>query len=68
VAQATKWNGYAHRIALRHCSLTTSPIQSAPSAETGVINAARTGPRASKNERRVALSRPAAAHTNRFAS
>ena len=36
-----------------------------PSAETWVICAQRSGPRASKNAARVALSRPGAAHTSR---
>jgi len=68
VAQATRWNGSAQRTAVGHRSATTSAIQSAPSADTCVISRARSAPRASKNERKVALSRPGAAHTSRFAS
>ena len=48
----------------QRCS-TTRSIQSAPSADTWVIAAQRSGPRASKNTARVARSRPGAAHTSR---
>jgi hypothetical protein len=65
VAQATTWKGSAQRIAAGQRSLTTSAIQSAASADTWVICAHRSAPRASKNRRRVAVSRPGAAHTSR---
>jgi len=65
VAQATTWKGSAQRIAPGHRSVTTSLIQSAASADTWVIWLHRSTPRASKNRRRVAVSRPAAAHTSR---
>ncbi len=50
---------------LGHCFATTVEIHSAPSAETWVISADRSGPSWSKNEARVALSRPGFAHTSR---
>lgn len=60
MAQATTWNGSAHRTALGHLSATTVAIQSAASAETCVIAAHCSAPRASKNFPSVALSRPGA--------
>ena len=65
VAQATTWNGSAQRTAVGQRSATTSAIQSAASADTWVICAHRSAPSASKNRRRVAVSRPGAAHTSR---
>jgi ABC-type proline/glycine betaine transport system permease subunit len=53
VAQATTWNASAQRTALGHRSATTSAIQSAASALTGVICALRSAPSWSKNRRRV---------------
>src|SRR6266545_825511 len=44
---------------------TTLMIQSAPSVDTWVICALRSGPSASKNAFTVFLSRPGAAHTSR---
>src|SRR6478752_8522584 len=62
------WNGSAKRTAEGQCFSTTALIQSAPSALTWLIWAQRPSPEAStasKNDLRVALSRPGAAHTNR---
>ena len=55
VAQATTWNGSAQRTAVGQRSATTSAIQSAASADTCVISAHRSAPRASKKRRSVVV-------------
>ena len=65
MAQDTTWNGSAQRTAFGQRSATTAATQSAASADTCLTAWLRCSPRASKNPRRVALSRPGAAHTNR---
>ena len=65
MAHFTIWKGSAQRTAFGHRRVTTALIQSAPSADTCVIRAERSSPRASKNRSRVAFSRPGAAHTSR---
>src|SRR5439155_8947384 len=65
VAQETTWNGSAHRTACGARSATTPTIQSAPSAETWLSSAARSGPRRPEKASRVLRSRPGAAQISR---